>query len=486
MKPTLSPLEGDAIQRIHQAALDLLQDVGVKVASKPGEEMLCEAGQQIDASTGAVRISQELVEQCLSTVPSQVLLAGRDESRDVVLGTGKVHTCLDGQGMYALDRDSGQRRPSELRDLVAATRLSDALDGVDYLWPNVVPTDVPQSVRTYVESAVGFIHTSRHNQHEIKGIDEVPYLLEMFDILLGDRRRHAERPIFSVTCCPVSPLQHESDMTTASLELARNDVPVVVMPMPLAGATAPVTLAGTLAMLLAEFLSGVALYQLARPGLPMILGIGATILDMRTGLYSAGAPELSLLNIAMTQIGKHLGVPVMAQGLVTDAKAPGAQASYEKAVNGLSAFMAGSDVVNGVGLLDSSQLLSLEQMVIDDEIVKMLRRIERGFEIDDEHLMLDLVAEMGHGGHFLGQRRTLKYLRKGEHFLPGISFRGPYQAWEESGYDEVATAREQADRLLKEHEVLPITPEAERAIEELVKRADPVLGYDMRAACSGR
>jgi trimethylamine--corrinoid protein Co-methyltransferase len=479
-------LDRAAIQQIHQAALDLLQNVGVKIASEPANALLREAGQQFDTSTGVVWISPDLVEQCLSKLPSRVLLAGRDETRDVVLGTGKVHTCLDGQGMYALDPDSGQRRPSELRDLVAATRLSDALESVDYLWPNVVPTDVPQTVRTCVESAVGFIHTSRHVQHEIKELDEVPYLLEMFDILLGDRRRHAERPIFSITCCPVSPLQHESDMTTASIELARNDVPVVVMPMPLAGATAPVTLAGTLAMLLAEFLSAVTFYQLARPGLPMILGIGATILDMRTGLYSAGAPELSLLNIAMTQIGKHLEVPVMAQGLVTDAKAPGAQAAYEKAVNGLSAFMAGSDVINGVGLLDSSQLLALEQMVIDDEITKMLRRIERGFEIDDEHLMLDLIADMGHGGHFLGQRRTLEYLKKGEHFQPKLSFRGAFQAWQDSGYDEVAAARERANHLLKEHEVLPLAPEVEKALGELVVRADPELGFDLRAACLGR
>ena len=486
MKPTLSLLDRDAIQQIHQAALDLLQNVGVKISSKPAEALLRDAGQQSDAGTGAMRISPDLVEECLAKVPSKVLLAGRDESRDVVLGTGKVHTCLDGQGMYTLDPDSGQRRPSELADLVAATRLSDALDGVDYLWPNVVPTDVPQTVRTYVESAVGFIHTSRHVQHEIKEIDEVPLLLEMFDILLGDRRRHAERPIFSITCCPVSPLQHESDMTTASLELARNDVPVVVMPMPLAGATAPVTLAGTLAMLLAEFLSGVALYQLARPGLPMILGIGGTILDMRTGLYSAGAPELSLLNIAMTQIGRHLDVPVMAQGLVTDAKAPGTQAAYEKAMNGLSAFMAGSDVVNGVGLIDSSQLLSFEQMLIDDEMTQMLRRIETGFEVDAEHLMLDLIADVGHGGHYLGQRRTLEYLKKGEHFQPKLSFRGSYQVWKDSGYDELATARDRASQLLKEHEVLPLAAEEEKAIEELIARADPEVRVDLHASCFGR
>jgi trimethylamine--corrinoid protein Co-methyltransferase len=482
----MSLLDREDIQQIQQAALELLQTVGVKIASEPGAALLREAGQRFDSSTGAVRISADLVEQCLSKLPSQVLLAGRDESRDALLGNGKVHTCLDGQGTYTLDPDSGQRRTSELRDLVASTRLSDALDSVDFLWPNVVPDDVPNSVRTFVESAVGFIHTSRHVQHEIKDLDEVPYLLEMLDVVLGDRRRQAERPIFSVVCCPVSPLQHESDMTTASLELARNDVPVVVMPMPLAGATAPVTLAGTLAMLYAEFLSGVVLFQLARPGLPMILGIGSTILDMRTGLYSAGAPELSLLNIAMTEVGKHIGVPVMAQGLVSDAKAPGTQAAYEKAVSGLSAFMAGSDVVNGIGLLDSHQLLAFEQMVIDDEITNMLRRIERGFEIDSDHLMLDLIAEVGIGGHFLGKRRTVEYLKKGEHFQPQLSFRGAYQSWKDLGYDEVAAARERAGRLLKEHEVMPLAAEEEKALGELIARVDPELRFDLRAACSDR
>jgi trimethylamine--corrinoid protein Co-methyltransferase len=486
VKPTVNLLDREGIQRIHQAALDLLQNVGVKIASEPGAALLREAGQAFDTSTGAIRISPDLVEQCVSKLPSRILLAGRNETRDAMLGRGRVLTCLDGQGTFTLDPDTGKRRASELRDLVAATRLSDALDSVDFYWPNVVPSDVPQSVRTLVESAVGFIHTSRHVQHEIKEPSEVPLLLEMFDVLLGDRRRHAERPIFSVVCCPVSPLQHECDMTSASLELARHDVPVCVMPMPLAGATAPVTLAGTLAMMLAEFLSGAVLFQLARPGVPMILGIGATILDMRTGLYTGGAPELSLMNIAMTEIGRHLGVPVMGQGLISDAKSPGPQASYEKAINGLSAFLAGSEVVNGLGLLDSSQLLALEQMVIDDELVKMLRRIEQGFEIDDEHLMLDLIADVGIGGHFLGQRRTLEYLRKGEHFQPLLSFRGPYHAWESCGYDEVVAARERADRLLKEHEVPPLAPEVEKALGELIARADPSLRFDLKEACSAR
>jgi trimethylamine--corrinoid protein Co-methyltransferase len=112
--------------------------------------------------------------------------------------------------------------------------------------------------------------------------------------------------------------------------------------------------------------------------------------------------------------------------------------------------------------------------------------VERGFEIDKEHLMLDLIADVGHGGHFLGQRRTLEYLKKGEHFQPKLSFRGAYQVWQDSGYDEVAAARERASQLLKEHEVLPLASEEEKAIEELIARVDPEVRVDLRASCLGR
>ena len=482
MKPTLTILDAEAIQQIHDAALELLQDVGVKFGSGPAEALLLEAGQTLDSATGAVRFTPELVEECLAKVPSRIHLAGRGEKRDITLGTGRVHTCTDGMGTFILDPESGQRRPSTMVDLISAIRLSDALESLDLIWPPIVPSDVPDSVRTIVEAALGFMHTTFHNQHEIKHPDQVAPLLEMLDAILGDRRRHAERPIFSVTCCPVSPLQHEPEMTAACMELARNDIPISVLPMPLSGATAPVTLAGTVVMTYAEFLSGMALYQLVRPGAPVILGIGASILDMHTGLYSAGAPELSLINIALTQIAKHIGVPVLAQGIVSDAKKPGTQAAMEKATNGLSAFMAGADIVNGLGLLDSHQLMSFEQLVIDDEIAGLMKRIAKGFEVDQEHIMTDLVREVGIGGHFLGQRRTLEYLKKGEHFEPKLSFRASYESWSGRRYDEVECARERAAHLLKEHEVEPLAPEVERAIRETILRADPETGFDLQGA----
>jgi trimethylamine--corrinoid protein Co-methyltransferase len=473
MRPAISVLDADAIGQVHQAALRTLERVGVRFGSPDAEALLQGAGQTRDPASRGVRIAPDLVGRCLRQLPRQVRLAARDPQRDVTLGTGRVHACLDGQGTFVLDAATAARRPSTLEDLVQATRLSDALESVDYYWAPVVAGDLPGSVRTLAEFATGFAHTSRHVQHELKHAWQVPYLLEMADALLGDRRRLRERPILSVTVCPVSPLQHEAEMTSACIELARNFVPIVALPMPLAGATAPVTLAGTLVQTAAEFLSAVVLYQLAQPGCPMIFGIGCTILDMRTGLYAAGAPELPLLNAALTELGHHYGVPVMAQGVVSDAKLPGAQAGYEKAASALVCALAGSDVINGLGLLDSHQLLCPEQLVIDDEIFRWVRRVARGFELDSEHVMLDLVAEVGSGGNFLAKRSTLEHLRRGEHFRPRFGFRGSWESWARRGTGELAWARDEARRVLREHAVRELPREVATALREIVVRAAP-------------
>lgn len=463
MRPRLQLLDEAAIRRVHEGALAILERVGVRFAAPLAEMLLQDAGQRFNAQTQVVRLSPGLVERCLRLLPREVVLAAREPSRDVTLGHGRVHACLDGQGTFVLDGANGARRPATLHDLVEVTRLSDALESVDVYWAPVVAGDVPAESRTLAEAATGFRHTSRHVQHEVKTPAHVPFLLEMLDALLGDRRRHRERPIFSLTVCPVSPLQHEAEMTTACLEMARHHVPICFLPMPLAGATAPVTLMGTVVQTVAEFLSGVVLYQLAQPGCPMLFGIGSTILDMRTGLYAAGAPELPLLNLALTEMAHHYGVPAMAQGVVTDAKLPGPQAAMEKMASGLTAALAGADVVNGLGLLDSHQLLSLDQLVLDDELFRVVRRIADGFDTDEDHVLLDLVEAVGCGGNFLGQRRTLEFLRRGEHFEARLGRRGR---------SEPEAARERAEQLLRDHEPKPLPRDVDAALASIVARAE--------------
>ena len=475
MRPALRLLDDDAVRRVHDGALRILERVGVRYSAPAAEALIQDAGQAFDSKTRIARLAPELVERCLTLLPREVRLAARDPARDVVLGRGEVHACLDGQGTFVLDRRNGLRRPATLADLVDATRLSDALESVDVYWAPVVAGDVPDAVRTLTEAAIAFRHTTRHVQHELKTPEDVPHLLEMLDALLGDRRRLRERPVFSLTVCPVSPLQHEAEMTAACLEMARYFTPLCVLPMPLAGATAPVTLLGTATQCVAEFLSGVVLFQLAQPGCPMLFGVGASILDMRTGLYSAGAPELPLLNLALAEMGRRYGVPVMAQGMVTDAKEPGPQAAAEKTASGLVAALAGADIVNGLGLLDSSQLLSLEQLVLDDEAFRAIRRVAGGFEADAGRLMTELVEDVGVGGNFLGKRATLAYLKAGEHFEPRLGQRGSWDAWARLGKSQVALAGERVDHLLQGHLVDPLPPETERAIAAVLEHAGGVL-----------
>lgn len=472
MRPRLQLLDQETIRRIHEGALEILERVGVRFASPLAETLVQAAGQRLDPATRVVRLHPDLVERCLGLLPREVLLAARDPLRDVTLGLGRVHACLDGQGTFVLEGQTGVRRPATLRDLVEATRLSDALESVDVYWAPVVAGDVPAEARTLAEAATGFRHTSRHVQHEVKTPAHVTPLLEMLDAVLGDRRRLRERPIFSLTVCPVSPLQHEAEMTTACIEMARHLVPICFLPMPLAGATAPVTLMGTLVQTVAEFLSGVVLYQLAQPGCPMLFGIGSTILDMRTGLYAAGAPELPLLNLALTEMAHHYGVPAMAQGVVTDAKTPGFHAGMEKMASGLTAALGGSDVVNGIGLLDSHQLLSLEQLVLDDELFRGVRRVASGFDTGQDRALLDLIEAVGCGGNFLGQRRTLEFLRRGEHFDPRLGQRGSYDDWSRRGRSEVAAARERAAALLRDHEPARLSRDVDAALTAIVARAE--------------
>ncbi|HET7293417.1 MAG TPA: trimethylamine methyltransferase family protein [Vicinamibacteria bacterium] len=471
MRPRLQLLDADAVHRVHAGALAILERVGVRLAAPLAEKLVLDAGQRLDPVTRIARLAPDLVERCLALVPRTVLLAARQPGRDVTLGHGRVHACLDGQATFVMDGPAGTRRSATLQDLVEVTRLSDGLESVDVYWAPVVAGDVAPQGRTLAEAAAGFRHTTRHVQHEVKTPAHVPYLLEMLDALLGDRRRHRERPIFSLTVCPVSPLQHEAKMTAACLEMARHYVPICFLPMPLAGGTAPVTLMGTVVQTVAEFLGGVVLYQLAQPGCPMIFGIGSTVLDMRTGLYAAGAPELPLLNLALTEMAHHYGVPAMAQGVVTDAKAPGPQAAAEKMASALVAALAGADIVNGLGLLDSHQALSLEQLVLDDELFRGVRRIADGFETGDDHVLLELVEAVGCGGNFLGQRRTLEFLRRGEHFEPRLGQRGSHDAWLRRGKSELEAARERAAGILRDHEPVPLPRDVDAALAGIVAHA---------------
>jgi trimethylamine---corrinoid protein Co-methyltransferase len=254
------------------------------------------------------------------------------------------------------------------------------------------------------------------------------------------------------------------------VEVARAGAPVVVYPMPIAGATAPVTVAGSVVMNVAEFLGCATAIQLQAPGSPLIMGAGTSLLDMHAGTFCFGAAETALMCAACTEVGHDLGVPVLAPGLATDALHGGIQAGYEKALKGLAVAQSGADLITGgVGMLHGAGLFSLPQVVIDGEIVDMIQRLLGGAEVSEESVMNAVTERVGFDGDYLRQKETSRRLRAGEVYHPEIATRESIEAWERAGRDELERARERARSIVAAAEergpVLPAgTSEALRTI----------------------
>jgi trimethylamine--corrinoid protein Co-methyltransferase len=470
-RPKVSMLSPEEVRLIHESSLEILEHTGVLYENKTALDVLEANGQKVDRERGVAFIKPDLVERCIKSSPRHFVLASRDGKNDAVIDGKKMHHMTDGQASFTLDEKTGERRTSTLADLTLSTLLADALDPVKVMWSTVFPTDASTDKRALFETAASFIWSSKHFQMVggVQDPDDVPYLLAMIDAVSGDRRSQRDRPIFSMVTCPVSPLKHDDAMTEACIALAKEWVPIVFWPMPLQGATAPITMAGTLLVTNTEFLSGLVLYQCVQPGLPMIYPAGPETLDMKTGLASTASPEGILLNLPFAQMTEFYGVPYMAGGICSDAKIPGIQAGYENMATGMTAALSGCDLLVGIGILEDGNTLSFPQMVIDEEICNILSFVRDGMEVTRETLMVEAIRKVGHSpNHHLGEPFTRHFLKSGQGYWPRISFRGTHGDWKRRNKDEVQLARERMKFLLDKHEPAPLAPEVLKELRRLL------------------
>lgn len=472
MVPEVRILSDEEVQRLHTKALDILEKVGIKYESPRALDLLEAAGQKVDRDKGIAWIKPDLVERSVASTPRVITLAGRTPDRDMLLDGTQLRVTTNGQGTFTQDHRTGERRQGCVKDLRDSTKVGHYLDVVDFIWPMVVPFDVPGPSRVLHEMYHSFAMTSKHIQHEIQLPEHVPFALEMLEVLAGGKEALRKRPIYSVVACTVSPLQHEPHMAELCIDLARAGVPIVVWPMPLTGATAPVTVPGTCLMSLVEFLSGVVLFQTAAPGCPLLYPLGPEVLDMKSGMAVCAGPEIPLFNLVLGQMAKFYDVPALGVGLNSDAKIPGIQAAYESMQTGLAAALSGADLLVGIGVLDDNNTMSLTQMIIESEIARMVKRIRRGVVVSDDTLMAHLIEKAGPGQHFLGFKETLNGLKTGEVFFPRFSYRSTYDKYFEEKHDEIASARAEVERLLALPDPDPLPPEVDRELKRILAAAD--------------
>jgi trimethylamine--corrinoid protein Co-methyltransferase len=443
----LAVLDPDEVRRIHETSLDLLQAVGVMYHSRRALDVLAAHGAEVDYETTVAKVPPEAVDEALRTLPRSFVLGGRAPGYDLRLDGEHAYLTVDGCAVFVRDAD-GRVRASAKADVAAAARVAQGLDNVSATAAIVSAQDVPEHTRVLHEFDACVRESEKHAiVVSMKEDREARSLIRMAEAVQGGSAELAARPLFSAILCTVSPLHQERFGMDLAFTLAEAGIPFLLYPMPILGATAPVTPAGAAVVNNTEILAAIVAVQLGVPGAKIIHAGGPTALDMRSGSYFAAVPESVLLRAVQAQMADFYGLPAGLGYGGTKAKEPEPQAAWENTFTMAMEFFAGADFIFGAGLLDGSQIHALEQLVIDDEVFGMVTRLLRGVTVDDEHLAVDLIRKMGFKGDYLFDSHTRNHVR--ELWQARLGETGNLEAWRAAGSPSTVTrARAKVDELL--------------------------------------
>jgi trimethylamine---corrinoid protein Co-methyltransferase len=464
----LTFLSADARQAVFDTAVDVIERVGMRVLHPEALTLLRDAGAEV-ADDDLVRLPRRLVLAALATVPHSFTLFDRAGEPAFVLGG---YSSVFGTGsdlMRLFDLETGERRNSALADVGRAARLCDALDNIDFVMSSAYPHEVDPH-RAYVESFRQMVaNTTKPIVVTAENGTDLRVMWRISTALRGGERELRDKPYFVMYGQPSSPLEHPFDSLEKLLLCADLGIPTIYSPAPLAGATAPLTVAGHVAQGVAESLFGLVIHQLRRPGAPFLTGIGPAVLDMATAQSSYNAPEYLLSYMGAVEMARWLDIPNWGYAGTTDSQLVDAQAGMEVAELTLLALQAGSNLNHDVGYLDFGMTGSFEQIVLTDELIAFCRRLLAGITVDADTLAAEVIAEVGPGGHFMGKRHTRQHLRS-DQWRPVVLNRKGYDAWlEEGGLDARERARRRALELLASHEPAPLPEGIPAAMDRLIE-----------------
>jgi trimethylamine--corrinoid protein Co-methyltransferase len=464
-------LSDEDLDRIHWGTLHILEKVGVQVDSVACRKLLKDNGCEVDEKTRIAKIPSHLVEEALSKKKTSITLAGRNSKFDAKLDMNHSYMTANGNGAVAVEFETGERRPSTKADLAKSSRIIDYLQNIHIHWPMVSSTDQHPSVVHLHDLDASLNNTEKHVMYETGvTISDAKSLTEMGYVAAGGEKEYRRRPLTSCLQCTYAPLQHDAGVMDASLEFAKSGVPLVFFGMPQPGATGPATLVGSLVVGNAEVLSALTMTQLSTPGAAVIYGMGNAPLDMRTTVRAGGSPEHAISSAIATELAHWYGMPSCV-GVSATAKVPGDQAVLEYYTGCVGPLLAGADLMCGVGLLEDSSCLFLEQIVIDDEIVGAIARLIRGEWADDVTMALDVIEKVGVGKNFLAQKHTVQHMRS-EFFMPNLIDRRSYDAWSSDGSKTlVQKAREKTKWILANHQVPALEKETRMKLDAVIEKA---------------
>jgi len=464
-------LSDDQIRRIHDASMAILDRVGVVV---PHEDMLNrfeEAGADVDRSRQRVRIPEALVMRSVEQAGKEFTLFGRALTRTARFGQGsRNYNSIAGEAHW-VEEAGGERRPATLGDVVTAARFCDHLEHINLVGAMSDPSELPvrsrcvQVLAELIRNTTKPVHFWYHDRASAR------FLNEMLVALRGDEEQAARYPLCYPFLEPISPLRFPYHGIDLLYETARLKLPVPIGPMAQMGVSAPATVAGVLAQENAEILAGVCIVQLVRSGLPVCYGGICHAFDMRTTQMIFAGPEQVIFGVAMTQMGKHYGLPVYINVGLTDAKRPDAQAGLESGITLALGAAAGADIFGHMGISGVDQAGSLDMLVLQNEVIGYVESMMRVIDFSDEALGLDVVESVGPGGTFIDTLHTAEHFRK-ELWFPALLDRQYYQAWLGAGAERTEDrCRRRRQEILAAHEPEPVSAELARVLDEIVAAA---------------
>ena len=466
-------LSSSDLERIHEATLEILEEVGIRFPSEKALDILEDNGGEVDRATQIAKLPRAIVMEAVAQAPKQYVLAGRDPEADMLIDGRHCYLSNDGSGVFVYDHKTGEKRPSTKDDAATSARFVDALPNVSYYWgPVVTSQDVPPATKALHDAEAVFTNTSKHFQTVTTvGEKAARYIVEMAAAISGGVEELRRRPLLSFMQCAVDPLGHDGPNLEANLVAAEHGLASGFMPMPLSAGTGPATLAGNLVVQNAEALSGVVLLQLAFPGAPAFFAGAPSVIDLKTGGYTGGSPEDYLLANASTQLAHFYGMPMAMGTMATGAKEPDWQAAIDDSLSTFASVMSCADMMNGAGLLNGSKILSYPHMVMETEIYGIVQKVADGIVVDDETLALDVIKKVGPNGTYLAEKHTRRHMK--EIWRPTVWDRTPYDTWVRDGKKgALHKATEIADDILENYRPAPLDEDVQRELRAIVARAD--------------
>jgi trimethylamine--corrinoid protein Co-methyltransferase len=470
-------LTGEQVNRIHSASLEVLEKTGIVVEHQAGLRLLEAAGAAVDHTSRRARLSEELVEECLATVPATITLAARNPEKDLTIQHGLLPAIRNGGGSdYGLDLDTGEFRPLTVEDLKALFRLIDGLENTDFVAP-VYAHDLPAAGRDIRVLELMLANTDKHVHMRAYSKHSLEFILQMATVVAGSKEALRQRPILSLLESPISPLKFVDITVDALFLCGEYGIPLELCCMPIAGGTGPITLAGNMMLANAEYLACVVISQLAHPGAPLEYAPRCMIMDMKTGVGLTGTMEGAMMAVAAAQIARDkYKVPISLHGPWTDSMLPDGQSGLERAHFALMAGLAGANVLVGAGMLEQGKAFSAVQLAIDDEIHGMVRLALRGLSTEGDILGVEAIDRVGPGGNFLVDEHTLQHLRS-ERFFSSLMVRQAREVWEAMGAKDLRErAKERVKQLLADHQPRPLDEAVVRELASLVRASERVLG----------